>query len=120
MLSIFPTLYTQQLEETVHYYRDVLGFVIDDHTEEWGSCFARRDGVELMLALPNEHIGFDGPSFTGSIYIRCTGVVELWEAYRKKVKVAYSIEDFDYGMREFAIYDNNGYMLQFGEIISEV
>jgi hypothetical protein len=24
------------------------------------------------------------------------------------------MEDFAYGMREFAIYDNNGYMLQFG------
>ena len=24
------------------------------------------------------------------------------------------MEEFHYGMREFAIYDNNGYMLQFG------
>jgi hypothetical protein len=31
----------------------------------------------------------------------------LFEAY-------YTIENFEYGMREFAIYDNNGYMLQFG------
>jgi hypothetical protein len=30
------------------------------------------------------------------------------------VKIAYPMEDFEYGMREFAIYDNNGYMLQFG------
>ncbi|MFN5228579.1 MAG: hypothetical protein ACK5Q3_18600 [Planctomycetota bacterium] len=26
-----------------------------------------------------------------------------------------ALEDFDYGMREFAIYDNNGYLLQFGQ-----
>jgi hypothetical protein len=33
--------------------------------------------------------------------------------------VCYGIEDFFYGMREFAIYDNNGYLLQFGQPISE-
>ena len=27
----------------------------------------------------------------------------------------YPIEDFHYGMREFAIFDNNGYLLQFGQ-----
>ena len=25
------------------------------------------------------------------------------------------IETFEWGMREFAIYDNNGYVLQFGQ-----
>jgi hypothetical protein len=30
------------------------------------------------------------------------------------VKFAYPLETFEYGLREFAIYDNNGYMLQFG------
>ncbi|NHQ72651.1 bleomycin resistance family protein, partial [Elizabethkingia miricola] len=27
----------------------------------------------------------------------------------------YNIEDFPWQMREFAIYDNNGYILQFGQ-----
>jgi hypothetical protein len=26
----------------------------------------------------------------------------------------YPLEDFDYGMREFAIYDSKGYLFQFG------
>jgi hypothetical protein len=29
--------------------------------------------------------------------------------------VVYPIEDFSYGMREFAIRDNSGYILQFGK-----
>jgi len=29
--------------------------------------------------------------------------------------IFYPIENFDYGMREFAIRDNNGYILQFGK-----
>jgi uncharacterized glyoxalase superfamily protein PhnB len=39
----------------------------------------------------------------------------LWDELKDKVKVAYDIEDFDWGMREFAIYDNNSYMIQFGQ-----
>ena len=36
---------------------------------------------------------------------------------KDKAEVVYPIEDFDYGMREFAIRDNNGYLLQFGQEI---
>jgi len=35
--------------------------------------------------------------------------------YEEETRVCYPIENFAYGMREFAIYDNNGYLLQFGE-----
>jgi len=34
---------------------------------------------------------------------------------KDKVRVCYPLENFEYGMREFAIYDNNGYLLQFGQ-----
>jgi len=38
---------------------------------------------------------------------------------KDKVEVCYGIENFHYGMREFAIYDNNGYLLQFGQDVAE-
>jgi hypothetical protein len=34
-----------------------------------------------------------------------------------KAGACYPIEDFEYGRREFAIFDNNGYLLQFGQEI---
>jgi hypothetical protein len=34
---------------------------------------------------------------------------------KDKAKVCCGIEDFDHGVREFAVYDNNGYLLQFGQ-----
>ena len=40
---------------------------------------------------------------------------ELWEKLKDKAKIAYGIETFQWEMREFAIYDNNGYLLQFGQ-----
>ena len=41
----------------------------------------------------------------------------MWTKVRDKTRICYGIENFDYGMREFAIDDNNGYMLQFGQEI---
>jgi uncharacterized glyoxalase superfamily protein PhnB len=41
----------------------------------------------------------------------------LWAQLRERIDVVYPIENFDYGMREFAIRDINGYVLQFGQEI---
>ena len=57
--------------------------------------------------------------FTGSLYFRMTQVAVLWEQLQAAATICYPLEDFAYGMREFAIYDNNGYILQFGEVIAE-
>jgi uncharacterized glyoxalase superfamily protein PhnB len=62
----------------------------------------------MMISLPNEHLQFDKPTFTGSFYITTNSVDELWLQLKGMVKVSYPIESFDYGMREFAIFDNNG------------
>lgn len=44
----------------------------------------------------------------------------LWEQLNNKTKICYEIENFEWEMREFAMYDNNGYILQFGQNISEI
>ena len=36
---------------------------------------------------------------------------------KDKAAIVYPLEDFDYRMRKFAIRDNNGYILQFGQEI---
>jgi uncharacterized glyoxalase superfamily protein PhnB len=55
--------------------------------------------------------------FTGSFYFHHDEVDELWQQIKDKAMVVYPLEDFGYGMREFAIRDNNGYILQFGQEI---
>jgi hypothetical protein len=62
-----------------------------------------------MVAKPNAHTPFDAPVFTGSLYFNVDDAVVLWTALKDLAEVP-----FHYGMREFAIYDNNGYILQFG------
>lgn len=109
--SVAPVLWTEHLAPTIDFYRDVLGFRCIADLEGW-ACL-ERDGIELMISLPNKHEPFEAPRFTGTFYFRCDDVDSLWERLKNR-SVVYPIETFDYGMREFAIRDNNGYILQFG------
>jgi uncharacterized glyoxalase superfamily protein PhnB len=113
--ELTPMLRTKNLQESVEFYTRILGFECDELSEEWGWASLHRDGITLMLARPNAHESFDRPAFTGSLYIRTDDVDVLWEQLKDRAKVCYPVEDFEYGMREFAIYDNNGYLLQFGQ-----
>ena len=116
LTSLMPLLRTHNLEQSIAFYRQHLGFACSQQHAEW--AFIERDSITVMLALPNAHEPFDKPSFTGSFYFTVDAVDDLWEKLRKSAEVVYPLEDFDYGMREFAIRDNNGYCLQFGQEIA--
>lgn len=115
--ELTPMLRTWDMRETIAFYRDILGFTCKTFNEDWGWALLSRDEASVMLSGPNAHEGDQAPRFTGSLYFRCDHVDEFYSAIKDRVKVCYPIEDFDYGMREFGIYDNNGYLLQFGKPI---
>lgn len=115
-----PMFWTQHLQETIDFYTRVLGFTCGGHNADWAWAALHRDDVEIMLAIPNAHTPFEKPLFTGTIYITTDQVDQLWAELKDKVKIAYPLDDFEHGMREFAIYDNNGYMLQFGQDLAEL
>lgn len=111
-------IWTEKLRETVDFYTQILHFTCDEFNENWGWASLSKDSVALMAAKPNEHTPFEKPNFTGSFYYNTDDVDALWNELKDKVNIAYGIESFEYGMREFAVYDNNGYLLQFGQEIS--
>lgn len=116
--DLTPMLRTLDLEASVAFFVDLLGFECDARNPEWGWASVKRDGVTIMLATPNAHEPFTAPGFTGSLYIGTDDVDALWERVKDCARVCYPIEDFEYGMREFAIYDRNGYLLQFGQPVA--
>ena len=71
-----------------------------------------------MLSAFNAHEGDVAARFTGSLYLRCDDVDAWWERLKDSTRVCYPIEDFAYGVREFGIYDGNGYLIQFGQRLS--
>lgn len=117
LTDLRPMLWTENLSETVDFYVGVLGFTCDEINEDWGWAALSKDAVALMFARPNAHTPFEKPIFTGSFYLNTTDVDALWLELKDKTKICYAIDNFEHGMREFAVYDNNGYLLQFGQEI---
>ena len=113
--SLTPMLRTWDLRASIALYTEVLGFECESLSEECGWASLRRDGVSIMLAGPNQHEGHTAPAFTGSLYFHTDDIDGLWQRLKDKARICYPIDNFEYGMREFAIYDNNGYLLQFGQ-----
>lgn len=107
--------WTENIQDSIEFYTGVLGFKLDEYNEEWGWASLSKDHLGIMFAKPNTHEKFDRPLFTGSIYFTVDAVDRLWEQVKNRARVCYEPENFDWDMREFAIYDNNGYLLQFGQ-----
>ncbi|WP_242109197.1 bleomycin resistance protein [Luteimonas aquatica] len=116
MLSgLTPMLRSWDLPGSIAFYTGTLGFALQGGGADDGWASLACDGVEIMLAAPNAHEGDAAPAFTGSLYLRTGDVDAWWRRLKDAARVCYPVEDFDYGMREFAVYDNNGYLLQFGQ-----
>jgi uncharacterized glyoxalase superfamily protein PhnB len=114
--GLTPTLYTRDIHGSVDFYVSALGFEREG-PDGGGVALVRRDDVTIMFAWPNAHMPFEAPVLTGALYIHCDDVDAAWATVKDAARVCYPVEDFDYGMREFAIFDNNGYLLQFGQEI---
>ena len=110
-----PILWSDKLDESIEFYTNILGFECNQRNDDWGWASLNKDDVWIMLAKPNAHEPYDKIGFTGSFYFTTDDVEAMWEKLKTKARVCYDIETFPWGMREFAVYDNNGYLLQFGQ-----
>lgn len=115
---VIPLMYTDELQATIDFYVNVLGFVCGEYNEEWGWAAVHRDDCEIMFSRPNEHTLFERPKFSGSFYIRTDDVDALWLDLKDRCNLCYGLDVFEWGMKEFAIYDNNGYTIQFGQQVN--
>jgi len=119
LTRLTPLLETPDLHATIFFYAEKLGFTCDSYDEAAGWASLRKDEVAIMFSLPNVHRNIPKPILSGSLYFHCDDAQALWEELKNNCEVCYPIEDLEYGMREFAVYDNNGYLLQFGQELRE-
>lgn len=87
--QLVPILWTNDPEQTIAFYRDLLGFESINRGGGW--ALLRKDAVELMLSLPNVHEPFDKIQFTGSFYFHPDDVDELWQQIKDKAMVVYPL-----------------------------
>ncbi len=124
LIEPIPALTAPSLQDTVNFYVSVLDFTCNTIDDQSKCASINKDNVTMQLVHPQANLPFsnpgpfDEPVFTGAIYIHIDAIDELWEKVKDKAEVCFPPQDFDYGMREFGIYDNNGYLLQFGQQIS--
>lgn len=121
LTDIRVMLETRDLRETIKFYTELLGFEVKGlYPDDENPCWANvsNGDVEIMFSSRNAHSTVEDTTMTGSLYFNPDNVDEAWERLKDKVTIEYPIENFDYGMREFAIRDCNGYILQFGQGIS--
>jgi uncharacterized glyoxalase superfamily protein PhnB len=111
-------LETPDVEGTVAFYADVLGFTAENYSKEHQWASLERDDVTIMFSAPNAHRNMPAPIMSGSLYIQTDNVDAVWEQLKDRCKICYPPENFSYGMREFGVYDNNGYLLQFGQEVT--
>ncbi len=115
LTSLAPILVTDDMARSVRFYVEVLGFTCGLQSAAYSNL--QRDAVRIMLAAPNAHEAWKGPSFTGQLYIGLenpAAVDALWAAVKDRAEILYAVTDFDYGAHEFGIRDDNGYHLAFG------
>ncbi len=116
--ELIPMMETNNLEETIKFYEEVLGFkCVHKVNDDWARM--ERDDVVIMFSMRFTQEEHPNTFLTGGLYIYTDTVDLIWAELKEKVKVCYPIESFEYGMREFAVYDCNDYLLQFGQDIHQ-
>lgn len=122
--KLTPNLVVANVERSVGFYQDVLGFQFAFGVpEESPRVFAavQRDGLEIFFNLPDaaneDYPDLRGRTPGGALtqFIEVEGINELYEAIRQKARVIMPIKDQFYGMREFAIADPDGWILTFAQ-----
>ena len=114
--SVSIALSSEHVARSVKFYVEQLGFTCMLQLEDFARV--RLGAADIMLGRPNAHAPWQGPHFTGSIYLIVDSVDELWDRLKTRAHVVYPIETMEYGMREFGVLDDNGYQLSFAQQVT--
>jgi len=112
---ISPMLATDNMEETIRFYHDVLGFTPTMKSENYS--IIERDGQTIHLQKAASDDVMKSMREHTEIYIEVSGIEALWE-HVKTFKTRYKIRDLferEYGMTEFHIADPHGCLVFVGE-----
>jgi catechol 2,3-dioxygenase-like lactoylglutathione lyase family enzyme len=116
LTSVMPVLRVAELEKSLRFYREVLGFDLAWRAANDGdgeNCMLTSSDVSLMLST-GSHLG-GAPQLTGTIYFSTVGVALLYGRLEGRVEVAWPLGETEYGTLEFGIRDPDGYTLAFAE-----
>lgn len=114
---LVSSLLVREMSETLAFFQK-LGFELSGcHPDHAAPVWAevRRDSVVLQFHTEPPCGTPPEPVCSGTFYIFPESVPKLGEELQGKVSFAWGPEVMDYGMREFAVQDPNGYFIAFTE-----
>jgi uncharacterized glyoxalase superfamily protein PhnB len=120
--KLTPNLLVENVNETVRWYKEVLGFETVMTAPDVGKfvwALARRGGVEIMFqlraSLVEEYpqLSDEGPGGALTLYIDSDDVKRLYQEVAPKCPPIRALNHTFYGKDEFAIIDCNGFILVF-------
>jgi catechol 2,3-dioxygenase-like lactoylglutathione lyase family enzyme len=115
--SLAPQLLVDDLDRSIAYYRDTLGF---DFGDPWGGFYAigRRDGLELHLKMPPKDTEQQDRKHEDDRLDAAAGVdgVEMFyeQCVAKGAKIIRPLKSTDWGTKDFYVEDPDGNIISFG------
>jgi uncharacterized glyoxalase superfamily protein PhnB len=124
LTGISPVLLIADVERSVEYYRDRLGFEVETYGDPPDFVTARRDDATILMALcpeperivPNWKIATN----VWNVYIRVDDADAIYaEVQERGAPIDYTIYDTPWGHREFGVQDPDGYDIAFGQRLGD-
>jgi len=115
--TLSPIVPVADMEESIHFYTDVLGFHVALQSDDY--AILTRDCASLHLTRAENSSVLDATRGHLSFYLEVEDIESLWShvsRFRDRYKVR-DLFDRDYGMREFHIGDPNDCLIFVGEPI---
>ncbi len=120
LTGISPVLLVSDLDRSVAFYRDRLGFEATLHGEPPDFAVVKRDEAIVLLSLappdaklvPNWHVVGN----MWNVYVRVDDADAIYaEVQERGCEIDYSIANKLHGFREFGVTDPDGYDVAFGQ-----
>lgn len=124
MKKLTPNLMVADVNKTIDFYKNILGFetiitLPEEGTFQW--AMMKNGNVELMFQskenLSKEIPELESKEIGGSLtlYIDVADIKALYEKVKDKVTKVQDMHTTFYGSQEFAIKDIDGYILAFAQ-----
>ena len=128
---LIPELSVTDIQKSLRFYVDVLGFTVDYSRPEDGFCFLSREGSQVMLEEVNDHWRTGELEYPFGRGINLQMEVGDASALAERLREAgvplfrplrerwYRGGCVEFGQVEFLVQDPDGYLLRFAQDIGE-
>ena len=124
LTKLTPNLIVSDVERSVRFYADVLGFAVTatvPETAPYVFAIVQSGGVEVFFNAPEPAIA-EYPAFkdrpiggTLTLFIEVMDIAGAHAALEDRVPIVMPLEHKWYGVTEFAFADPDGYLITFAE-----